>query len=323
MMQGVNDKPLVSILVPVFNEEDNIRPLYEALVPVMAGLDERYRFEVLFTDNHSTDRTFALLTELAANDERIRALRFSRNFGFQRSIHAGYVHARGDVAIQIDCDLQDPPEMIATFLDKWREGHDVVYGVRRSRKEGLWITWLRRLFYRLIDALTEDDLPHDAGDFRLVSRRVIEPLKAMDDYHPYLRGAIASLGFRQIGVPYDRDRRQRGESKFSFGQLVSLAIDGILNHSVVPLRMATLTGLAISALTFLGIVGYVIGKVAFGQDWPAGFATLTVLILLTLSLNALFLGVIGEYLGRIYQQVKRRPLTVIESRLNCDDDKTA
>ena len=179
----------------------------------------------------------------------------------------------------------------------------------------------RKLFYRLIDSLSDDPLPHDAGDFRLVDRRILNQLSRLHDYQPYLRGTIAALGFEQIGIPYDRAERQRGESKFSFGDLLALALDGILNHSVVPLRIATYLGLLISLFTFLGIVGYGVGRLVFGKNWPPGFATVIMLVLGSLSLNALFLGIIGEYLGRIYRQVKRGPLTIIEHELNCSQHK--
>jgi glycosyltransferase involved in cell wall biosynthesis len=309
-------KPLISICIPVFNEERNIRPVYDTLTSTLAAVSDRYDFEFVFTDNHSTDRTFEALTELAASDPRVRAIRFSRNFGFQRSILTAYKNARGAAAVQIDCDLQDPPSLILDFIKKWESGYHVVYGVRASRRESWWMSSTRKVFYRLIDSLSDDPLPHDAGDFRLIDRCVLDQLLQFDDYQPYLRGAIASLGFEQIGIPYSRSERQYGESKFSVGELIGLALDGILNHSVVPLRIATYLGLLISLLTFLGIVAYGVGRIVFGTDWPPGFATIIMLILGSLSLNALFLGIIGEYLGRIYRQVKRRPLTIVERELN-------
>jgi dolichol-phosphate mannosyltransferase len=287
-------------------------------VTTLAEVNEQYEFEFLFTDNHSSDRTFEVLAELASVDPRVRAIRFSRNFGFQRSILTAYNNARGDAAVQIDCDLQDPPSLIIEFLRKWQSGYQVVYGVRTTRKESWGMSTTRKIFYRLIDSLSDDPLPHDAGDFRLIDRRVLDQLLKFDDYQPYLRGAIAALGFEQIGIPYSRAERHYGESKFSFGELIGLALDGILNHSVVPLRIATYLGLLISLLTFLGIVGYGIGRVVFGANWPPGFATVIMLILGSLSLNALFLGIIGEYIGRIYRQVKNRPLTIIERELGCD-----
>lgn len=311
-----NVKRLISICIPVFNEQQNVEPLYEALIPVIDQVSDRYDFEILFTDNHSEDKTFELIQLLASRDRRVRALRFSRNFGFQRSIFTAYMNASGDAAVQIDCDLQDPPTVILEFIRKWEEGYYVVYGVRTSRKERWWMTTTRKLFYRIIDSLSEDDLPLDAGDFRLIDRCVLNELRKIDDYQPYLRGTIAALGFQQIGIPYDRSERQHGESKFSFGELIGLALDGILNHSVVPLRIATYLGLTVSVTTLLGTIGYLIGRLVFGKNWPPGFASVVILLLSSLSLNALFLGIIGEYLGRIYHQIKRRPLTIVEREIN-------
>lgn len=314
-VKSVAEKTLLTIVVPVFNEEDSLEPLYAALTPVLDQVRDRYEFEILFTDNHSTDRTFDILRRLAMADSRIRVLRFSRNFGFQRSIYTGYVHARGKAAIQIDCDLQDPPELILEFIRKWEEGYQVVYGQRAKRKEAWYLNATRKIFYRLIDFLSEDKLPHDAGDFRLVDRCVLDALRQIDDYQPYLRGTIATMGFNQIGIAYDRNERAFGKSKFSLTQLFGLALDGILNHSIVPLRIATLVGIVVSAITFAATAFYVLGRIFMGKSWPPGFTTLVIIVLGSLSLNALFLGIIGEYLGRIYQQVKKRPLTIIESEI--------
>lgn len=311
----MSDSQLISIVIPVFNEQDNIAPLHERLSAVASTLEDRYRFEFVFTDNHSTDETFERIKALSEVDSRIRCLRFSKNFGFQRSILTGYRAARGDAAIQLDADLQDPPELIETFLEEWKKGHAVVYGVRRRRKEGWLITKTRRLFYRLINMLSADELPTDAGDFRLVDRKILDALHEIDDYHPYLRGLIASFGFEQTGVEYDRDARTLGSSKFSFGKLVSLAMDGILLHSVVPLRIATGIAFFMSVLMLVGIGVYAFGRLVFDQPWPAGFASLAILTMTGIILNALFLGVIGEYLGRMYQQAKRRPITLVEAEI--------
>jgi glycosyltransferase involved in cell wall biosynthesis len=311
----MDDRQLISIVIPVFNEEDNIESLYGRLASVIDPLTANYDFEILFTDNHSTDSTFQRIGSLADDDDRIRCLRFSRNFGFQRSILTGYHAALGDAAIQLDADLQDPPELIPEFLSKWEEGFAVVYGVRQKRKEGWLATKGRRMFYRLINWMSADDLPHDAGDFRLVDRRILDALRGIEDYHPYLRGLIASFGFEQIGVPYDRDARTAGESKFSFGKLVGLATDGILLHSVVPLRIATAIAFAMSLLMLVGIGVYAFGRIVLDEPWPAGFATLAILTMTGIILNAVFLGVIGEYLGRIYQQIKKRPITLVEAEI--------
>ena len=220
----MTERPLISIVIPVYNEAANIPALYERIHDVADGLIDDYRFEFLFTDNHSTDDTFTIISDLATTDDRVRCLRFSRNFGFQRSILTGYLNARGDAAVQIDADLQDPPELIPQFLELWEQGHAVVYGIRSKRPEGRSMTAARSAFYRLVNLVSADDLPHDAGDFRLVDRRILDALRQIDDYHPYLRGLIASFGFDQIGVEYERDARSEGNSKFSFWKLVGLAM---------------------------------------------------------------------------------------------------
>lgn len=315
-----NNKKLISLIVPVFNEELNIEPLYEAVLSVIEKHDDKYDFELIFTDNHSVDGTFDKLQALYKKDSRVRVFRFSRNFGYQKSILTGYLRARGDALIQLDCDLQDPPALISEFLKYWEEGCAVVYGIRQSRKENIILHSARRLFYRLANYLSEDDLPVDVGDFRLIDKKVVEVLRQVDDAQPYLRGMIAAMGFRQHGILYQRQGRERGTTNFRFMDLVSLALDGILNHSIVPLRLATFIGLVASIATVLAIAGYALGKLFFGYNWPAGFTTLAVLTLAGISLNALFLGIIGEYLGRIYQQVKKKPLVIVEAKL---DDLTS
>ena len=225
-------KRLISLVVPVFNEEDNVVPFYADARRVIDSLADEYEFEFVFTDNHSTDKTPELLRDLAQSDGRVRAFRFSRNFGYQRSILTAYLKCRGDAAIQLDCDLQDPTDLIMEFLKFWRQGYDVVYGTRVSRMESWKWVVARKVFYRLVDFLSEDPIPLDAGDFRLISRRIIEQLRQMDDTRPYLRGTIASLGFKQIGIDYHRGARERGSTKFSIYENVLLALDGIVNQSI-------------------------------------------------------------------------------------------
>lgn len=308
-------RPLISICIPVYNEADNLPRTYARLCDLFRTLEAEYRFEIVMTDNHSTDASYAQIEEFARKDARVRGVRFSRNFGYQKSILTGYRLAQGACAIQLDADLQDPPEMVPQMLAHWRKGYKVVYGIRRDRKkEGFVLQTARRLFYRLIDFLSDDALPHDAGDFRLIDRVVLEQLKSYDDQTPYLRGQIASMGFAQVGLPYQRDPRIAGETKFSFGKLVGLAADGIFNHSVVPLRLATFTGLVLSTVSALVGLFYLCNRLFFGSAWPAGFATLALLLLFLIGLNALFLGLIGEYVGRIYLNVKRKPLVIVEEK---------
>ena len=308
-------KKLVSVLIPAFNEEENVERAYETVRKVFDGLPD-YDFEIVFTDNHSTDRTFALLKGIAARDARVRVIRFARNYGYQRSVLVAYKAARGDCSVQIDCDLQDPPALIPELLKHWEQGHQVVYGVRRSLPDGPVTAFARKAFYRLMRSMSEDDLPIDAGEFRLVDRVILDELRNVDDTSPYVRGLISSMGFSQIGIEYDRQARVAGESKFPLRALIGLAVDGVLNHSLIPLRIASLTSLVVATITFVVIFIYLIGRLLFGQDWPTGFATTTVLLLMSIMLNAMFLGIIGEYLGRIYMQSKRRPVPIIEASLN-------
>jgi dolichol-phosphate mannosyltransferase len=308
----------ISVLIPAFNEEDNVERAYAAVVDVFKQMPE-YDYEIIYTDNHSTDRTFHLLQQICKQDSRVRVVRFSRNFGYQRSLLVAYQTATGDCSVQIDCDLQDPPSLIPQMVERWKEGHQVVYGVRRSLKDGPVTAAARRVFYRFISAISEYDLPIDAGEFRLVDRVILDQLRSVEDTSPYLRGLISSMGFSQVGFEYDRQARVAGESKFPFRAMLALAMDGVLNQSLIPLRIASMVSMLIGAVTFVVFFGYLIGRIFFGQDWPAGFATTTVLLLMSIMLNAMFLGVIGEYLGRVFMQTKRRPLPIVEATLNLNE----
>lgn len=306
---------LVSVLIPAFNEEENVELAYTAVTKTFERLPD-YTFEIIFTDNHSTDRTFEILTRIAKEDERVKVIRFSRNFGYQRSLLCAYKAARGACSIQIDCDLQDPPELIPKMLQLWRMDHQVVYGVRRTLQDGFVVASVRRAFYRFIASISEDELPIDAGEYRLCDRAILDELAKVNDRYPYLRGLISSMGFSQIGFKYDRADRVAGSSKFPLRSMISLAMDGILNHSLLPLRLASYAGLIVGLLSFLLVVGYIVGRVLFGQQWPAGFATTTVLLLMSISLNAIFLGIIGEYLGRLFMQTRANADPIVEARLN-------
>ncbi len=315
-------KQLISVVVPVLNEEKNIENCYAALLPVFKELSDRYDYELIFTDNHSGDRTFELAAELAARDRRVRVFRFSRNFGFQQSILTGYQKARGDAVVQIDCDLQDPPSLILDFVKKWEQGYQVVYGIRRKRKEGFLITQCRSLFYAIVDALSEYPLPKHAGDFRLIGRPIVDQLVFLEEPDLYIRGVIAGLGFNQIGMPYDREERKQGESKFNFRKLAALAVDGILSTSIIPLRVATFIGLTVSAAAMLGAAYFFVSALIYGrQSWPSGWATVTIGLLFSLGLNSLFMGILGEYLGRTYKQTKKRPIAIIEHAIDSAVDQ--
>ena len=318
-MADPSTKKLISIVIPVLNEEPNILLCYRAIAETMSGVADNYDYEMIFTDNHSTDNTFKLLQDLCKQDKKVKLIRFSRNFGYQKSILTGFLYAKGDAAIQLDCDLQDPPKLIPDFLGYWETGYKVVYGIRRQRRENYLLTSVRRLFYVVVNKLSEDSLPLDAGDFRLIDRSVINALRFTRDSDPYLRGAISSIGFQQIGIPYDRSERKHGNSKFGSAAMFRLAVAGILNHSVIPLQLATYMGLFISIIMFILATVYFVGRITFGSDWLPGFATTTILILLSFSLNAIFLGIIGTYVGRIFSEVRRRPLTIVEEVVNIEE----
>jgi len=309
-------KSLISLIIPVKNEELNIDFFYKSVCKVISTLDSQYDFEFIFTDNCSNDRTFELIKSLSISDNRIRAYRFSRDFGYQKSILTGYLKSRGDAVIQLDCDLQDPPELITDFLFHWKNGFKVVYGIRSSRGENIFSNSVRRFFYRFVNLLSEEELPLDAGDFRLVDKIIVNVLSQISDNQPYLRGCIATMGFKQIGVPYSRRIRIYGSTKFKFKDQIYLALDAILNHSIIPLRIASFLGIFLSVVSILCILIYTLGKLIVGYDWPPGFTSIIILILFSICLNAIFLGIIGEYLGRIFHQTKKKPLVIIECSIN-------
>jgi dolichol-phosphate mannosyltransferase len=309
-------RKLVSLICPVLNEEEALPVFYREVTALIKPWESRYAFELVFTDNCSSDRTYEILSGFARNDKRVRVFRFSKNFGYQASIFTGYSMAKGDCAVQLDVDLQDPPEMIAEFLQKWEEGYRVVYGVRARRREGWWMSLTRKVFYRVLNALSSEPIAVDAGDFRLVDRKVIDQIKKLNQSYLYLRGSIAQMGFKQIGIPYTRNERTIGESKFGVRQLFGLAVDSLLLHSTVPLRFAAFFGMILSFVTIIGATVYVALKLLIGEGWPAGFTTLTVFILLSLGINSLFLGILGEYVGRIYRQRHALQGVIIDEQID-------
>lgn len=308
-------KPLISISIPVLNESGNIRALYARLDALGRQMRDKCELEFVFSDNHSDDDTWDLLAELARHDPRVRAIGFSKNFGFQRSILANYLHTRGDAVMQIDADLQDPPELLEAFFDLWQQGYQVVYGIRRKRPEAWLLKNFRRFGYWVIDKISEHPIPRDVGDFRLIDRRVIDALAKMRNSSPYLRGMIAGLGFNQTGVTYDRDARTAGESKFNVSRLVRLGLTAVFNHSVVPLRAASFLGLAILAVSVIGAVYYLALRLLH-PELPRGLASIHILVLFGIGLNSFFLGIIGEYLLRIYLVVRAEPIAIVQQSLN-------
>ncbi len=301
-------RPEVSIVIPVYEEEQNLPLLYERLTRVMHETEPDY--EVVLVDDGSRDRSVEIMHGLASHDSRVVVVELSRNFGHQVAISAGLDYARGDGVIIMDADLQDPPEVLPQFIAKWREGHAVVYAIREQRKEG----WLKRLlyslFYRALQRIANIDIPLDAGDFCIMDRRVVETLNGMPERNRFVRGIRSWVGLDQVGLAYERQARYAGRAKYSYRRLVYLALDGLISFSFVPLRMITILGFIVSAMSILLAIGYTIQKLTFGLT-PPGFATTVVAIFFLAGIQLITIGVIGEYVGRIFEEVKRRPLYVV------------
>ncbi len=301
--------PEISVVIPVFNEEENLPLLFERLLSVLT--DEFIDFEVVFVDDGSRDRSQEFLAALARQDRRVTIVELARNFGHQIAISAGLNYASGRAVIIMDADLQDPPEVLPQFIACWREGHDVVYAIREKRAEGWLMRTAYKVFYRLLHRVASIDIPLDAGDFCIMDRTVVDLLVRMPERNRFVRGIRTWVGLDQVGLAYERQARNAGQSKYSFLKLIYLALDGLVSFSYVPLRMITLLGFGISALSILLAIFYTVKKLLFGLS-PPGFATLVVSIFFLAGIELVTLGVIGEYVGRIFEEVKHRPLYVVK-----------
>jgi glycosyltransferase involved in cell wall biosynthesis len=311
--------PELSVVVPAYNEEANVGRLYERLAPVLEASSESW--ELIFSLDPSTDRTEELILELRARDPRVKLLRFSRRFGQPMATIAGLEAASGGAVVVIDCDLQDPPELIAQLVARWREGYDVVYAQRRSRRgETLAKRIVSAVGYRVINRIAEVEIPPNTGDFRLMSRRVVDNVVALKESHGFLRGLVALVGFRQTSVLYDREARKAGSGKYNrfLGSLV-IGLNGIVGFSRQPLRMISVLGIIFSVVAFLAGATYLALKLA-GVGFPVGNPTIVILVTFFSGIQLLSLGVIGEYLGRIYDETRERPKYILESRYGFDDE---
>ncbi|MFL7837511.1 MAG: glycosyltransferase family 2 protein [Candidatus Promineifilaceae bacterium] len=304
-------KPTISIVAPVYNEDEVLHELYRRVHAVMEETGETW--EMVLVDDGSRDRSAEVIAELNALDERVRGLSFSRNFGFQIAGTAGLDHALGDAVILTDADLQDPPEVYPAMIAKWREGYDVVYGVRTSREGETWFKLTTaKIFYRLIYSITSIDIPLDTGDFRLMDRRVVNAIGRMHERNRFLRGMVPWVGYRQTGVEYERESRFAGEAKFgSIRKMLPFAVDAITSFSYFPLRLATYSGFALAGISGLFILIVILLRL-FGPHEPLlGQASTLIAVLFLGGIQLIFLGILGEYLGRIYDEVKARPLYLI------------
>lgn len=305
-----------SVVLPVYNEEAVLETLFERLALVCDNLPGSA--EIIYVNDGSIDGSEGILCKLAQADHRVKVLSLSRNFGHQSAVTAGLDHACGEVVFVMDSDLQDPPELLPRLLEKLREGYDVVYGIRATRKGNPLKVALYKAFYRVLSLLSRSSIPPDAGDFCAMSRRVVEHLRGLRERSRFIRGLRALVGFRQTGVPYDRPSRLAGSSKYGFGDLVRLALNGLLSSTYVPLRTATVAGFLISGLAFLLGAFYIFRRLT--TETPvSGFATLVVLILFLHGVQLLLIGVLGEYLARVFEETKGRPVYIVEKRINFDD----
>ena len=307
----------ITVLTPCFNEALNVETLYNRVRDVFAHLKD-YEYEHLFIDNASTDDTVAILKRLAAADARVKVIINTRNFGHVRSPYHALLQCRGDAVIGMAADLQDPPELIPEFLAKWREGYRVVLGVKAASKESAAMFAIRRIGYVIIDWLSEVKQVRNSTGFGLFDRAFIDVLRRYPDPYPYFRGIVAELGFRYATIPYAQPKRVRGLSKNTLYTLYDLGIQGIVNHSKIPLRIATILGFVSSVVSLMAAAVYFVMKMLFWYNLPIGIAPLIIGLFCAASVQLFFLGVLGEYVGSIYTQVRNRPLVIEAERINFD-----
>jgi dolichol-phosphate mannosyltransferase len=302
---------LLSVVAPIYNEEALIDEFYSRVCGALEGL----QFELVLVDDGSTDGSRAALERLATLDPRVRVVFLSRNFGHQTALTAGLDHARGDAVVMIDADLQDPPELIPRMLDHWRAGCDIVYAVREQRAgESRFKLTTARWFYSLFDKLAQVELQHNSGDFRLIDRRPLDALLSMRERNRFLRGMTVWVGYRQAAVPYHRDSRFAGETKYTLSKMLRFSLDAISSFSHRPLQLATMLGFLISTLAFIAIPVVAVLRI-LGSYLP-GFSAVTIIVLLLGGIQLIAIGIIGEYVGRIYDEVKGRPLYVVQAQRN-------
>ncbi len=309
----------ISVVVPLYNEELNIDYLFERLLSVLSRLDMTY--EIVCVNDGSKDNTIGCLIEHHHQNPKIKVVNLSRNYGKEIALSAGLDYANGNAVIPIDADLQDPPELIAELVEKWREGYDVVYATRRSRQGESWVKrFTANVFYRTIDGLSQVPIPRNTGDFRLLDRRVVDALKQMPERNRFMKGLFAWVGFKQTSVIYDRPSRYKGETKWNYWKLWNFAIDGITSFSFLPLKVWSYVGLLVAIPSFFYASFLVIRTLIYGIDFP-GYASIMVAVLFLGGVQLVSLGVLGEYLGRVYEEVKGRPLYLVRESYGFDSNQ--
>jgi len=307
----------ISIVTGCYNEEENVQELYERVKKVMSLFDN-YRYEHIFIDNASKDRTVDILRQIAKHDRNVKVIINARNFGHIRSPYYAILQAKGDAIIGIVADLQDPPELISDFIRKWEEGYKIVLGIKIKSKENKLMFLIRRLFYYIMFKIAETEQIKNFTGFGLYDKKFIEILRNLDDPYPYFRGLVSEFGFQRIEIPYTQLIREKGKTKNNFYTLYDVAMLGFINHSKVPLRLASFIGFAVSLISILIAFGYLIYKLAFWYSFQLGMAPLVIGIFFFGGVQLFFLGIIGEYIGSIYTQVKKHPLVIEKERINFD-----
>ncbi|MFZ3171876.1 MAG: glycosyltransferase family 2 protein [Carboxydocellales bacterium] len=312
----MGDKTLcLSVVVPIYFEEQLINEFYKRMKKVLITLEPRYRHELIFVNDGSTDSSLEMLVEICQKDDKVRIIDFSRNFGHQIAITAGTDYATGDAVVVIDGDLQDPPEVIPKMVEKWEEGYKVVYGVRSKRKgETAFKLLTANIYYRLMGKLSDVNLPLDAGDFRLMDRVVVDALGEIHEENRYIRGLISWIGFPQYGLAYERDIRYAGETKFTLKKMLKFALDGITSFSDKPLHLSSQLGMLITLAAFLSVIFVIASKLIYPESSIQGWTSLLVVILFLGGIQLISIGILGQYIGRIYKESKRRPLYIVAQK---------
>ena len=312
-----NNKIKLSVVVPMYFEEEVARECHARLSAAVSGFD----YEIIYVNDGSTDKTLPILKEISGENERVKVLSFSRNFGHQAAVTAGVKHASGECIAIIDADLQDPPELIPEMVELWKEGYEVVYAKRKKRKgESVFKRVTAKAFYRLLSTLTDTDIPTDTGDFRLIDRKVADAFNSMGEHNRFIRGMVAWLGFKQTPIEYVRDERYAGETKYPLRKMLKLAFDGIMSFSVKPVKMVTNLG-ALTLLFSFGIIIYVLVSKFAGSDVSSGWASTMIVITMLSGVQLISLGVVGGYISRIYEESRNRPIYLISEKINFDEEK--
>jgi len=309
---------LISIVTPCYNEEQNVETLYQQVKDVFYLLPQ-YNYEHIFIDNSSTDKTVNILKKIAVTDKNIKIIVNIRNFGHIRSPYYGILQAKGDAVVLVVADLQDPPDMITRFLEKWEEGYKIVIGTKYKSKENKLLFFIRKIFYTIISRISETEQVKNFTGFGLYDKSFVAILRTIDEPYPYFRGLITELGFNRIEIPYIQPKRIKGKTNNNFYTLYDIAMLGFINYSKLPLRLASFIGFAVSFLSFLIALAYLVAKLLFWRTFSIGVAPLVIGLFFFGGVQLFFLGIIGEYIGAIFTQVKKRPLVVEKERINFDE----